>query len=155
MSRTRLFGNKGFSLMELVIVIVIIGILAVVSIPAYHSYVRKSMATEGMELLGAIAKLEGAYISSHDTYADNTIIRVDNRTNRYFTTYTITVSGSFQAGNAAFSVNTSADAGTNAEGIACYYYQAFGGKPIAFAEESDGQKLLLGDVTDAERSTAR
>ncbi|MDB6096289.1 MAG: Fimbrial protein pilin [Francisellaceae bacterium] len=42
---------KGFSLIELMIVIAIIGILAVVAIPNYQSYVKKSQIAEAIGIL--------------------------------------------------------------------------------------------------------
>ncbi len=54
-------NKKGFTLVELVIVIVIVGILSVISVPIYKGYVDKAMMTEGKVLLGAIAKAELAH----------------------------------------------------------------------------------------------
>ncbi len=53
--------KKGFTIVELVIVIVIVGILSIVSVPIYKGYVEKAMMTEGKVLLGAIGKAELAY----------------------------------------------------------------------------------------------
>lgn len=43
-------GQKGFTLIELMIVIAIVGILASIAIPSYRDYVLKTRVSEGMSL---------------------------------------------------------------------------------------------------------
>jgi type IV pilus assembly protein PilA len=65
--------QKGFTLIELMIVIAIIGILAAIAIPAYQDYTVRSKVSEGLNLAGA-AKLavaetfdsEGQFLSANN-----------------------------------------------------------------------------------------
>ena len=57
--------NKGFSLIELMVVIAIIGILAAIAMPSYRTYVQKSKLTELITLADADRTKLAAYFSVH------------------------------------------------------------------------------------------
>jgi type IV pilus assembly protein PilA len=63
-----LHAKKGFTLIELMIVVAIIGILAAIAIPNFLKYQAKSKQSEAKVNLGAIGTSAEAWRSEKDTY---------------------------------------------------------------------------------------
>lgn len=61
---TRLRTRKGFTLIELMIVVAILAILAVVAVPAFIKYMRRAKTTEAIDQLDKIYKGAAVYYAS-------------------------------------------------------------------------------------------
>ena len=65
--------NKGFTLVELMIVVAIIGILAMVAYPAYTSAVKKANRADAIDSLLSLAGRMEEYYMNNDTYVGATV----------------------------------------------------------------------------------
>lgn len=63
-------AQKGFTLIELMIVVAIIGILAAIAIPAYQDYTARAQASEGLKATGGLQTEIGTYLSEHKDLTD-------------------------------------------------------------------------------------
>jgi type IV pilus assembly protein PilE len=60
----------GFTLIELMIVVVIVGILMAISVPAYRDYVMRSHRTDAHSSLLDIAARQERHVAQYNRYAD-------------------------------------------------------------------------------------
>jgi len=101
---------KGFTLIELMIVIAIIGILAGVGYPAYTSAIKKGNRADGISaLLKEVGTMEEFYLNN-DTYTGATVLNASSPEGLYTIAATIT-GGGFSYSLTATPVSTDSQCG--------------------------------------------
>ncbi|MDR1662653.1 MAG: prepilin-type N-terminal cleavage/methylation domain-containing protein, partial [Azoarcus sp.] len=69
--------QQGFTLIELMIVVAIIGILAAIALPAYQDYTARAQMSEGFSLAGGQKLAVSEYHSNYGHYpTDNSVAGV-------------------------------------------------------------------------------
>jgi prepilin-type N-terminal cleavage/methylation domain-containing protein len=67
-------GRRGFTLIEITIVLLLIGVLAAMAISTYRMMINKARMTQAKTVLGHLTKTEATYFSDHDRYTDNIVL---------------------------------------------------------------------------------
>ena len=69
MKKQNFLNTKGFTLVELMVVVGIIGILATIAIPNFRKYQAKSKTTEAKIQLSSLYTTEESVLLEYDSYA--------------------------------------------------------------------------------------
>ncbi len=114
-------NNGGFTLLEIIIVVIIVGVLASLALPKFFSTVEFSRAQEGIAAAATIrGGLERYYVSKGNTYVSATTSNIDTgdplagQPNAHFT---MTVSGTSASGYTITATRNTVDGGTATSNI--------------------------------------
>ena len=92
-------NTKAFTLVELIITIVILGIIIVIVTGSYETHLKNAKTTEGIMLASSISKVETIYQREFGTYraieneSYSEIPEIDTRFNKYFKVFSVHVPG--------------------------------------------------------------
>lgn len=67
-------AQKGFTLIELMIVVAIVGILSAIAYPSYMSQVRQSRRSDAVQALALLQQAQERWRSNNTTYATNAVL---------------------------------------------------------------------------------
>ncbi|MDR3388341.1 MAG: type IV pilin protein [Rudaea sp.] len=135
---------KGFTLLELMIVIVVIGVLAALALFNYNKYGFRARRSDGQQFLMAIAAAEERYFTSFNVYTANITgaspagLAFNSATspNLYYTAAVV-----LGAGNTSYTITGTPQAGQTADACGALTLDNLGNKtptPSQMPQNSNG-----------------
>lgn len=116
-------NKSGFTLLEIIIVIIIVGVLASLALPRFFSTVEFSKSTEALNAMGTIRQsMERCYLAAGGTYNPSTPCQISNLdvedpANSPGARFTYVVSGQSATGYSILATRNNADGGDGSSTI--------------------------------------
>jgi len=118
-------SRKGFTLVELAVVIVIIGVLAAFGVPRFLKSVERSKAAEAYQYLSAVRAAQERYLAKEGVYtADAANLDITQSSPKYFTIGTISTTNA-GSGNSTWELTLTRISATS----------SYGGYTVTFTNE--------------------
>jgi type IV pilus assembly protein PilE len=115
-------NRKGFTMIELMVVVVIVGVLAAIAIPIYGKYIKNARVTEATGRIGEIVTAAKAWAQDNQDASGNPTWPsaaggiVDLSSTQYFS-YAITAGGGSNANTTGLGVTATGIAGGKMAGV--------------------------------------
>ncbi len=132
-------NQKGFTMIELMVVVIVVGVLAAIAIPLYGKYIKNARLTEATGRIGEIVTAAKAWAQENQDASGNPLWPsaaggiVDLTATEQFT-YAITAGGGANATTSALAVTATGVAGAKMAGVTVVVtvnnINANGGAPV-------------------------
>ncbi|HSR62862.1 MAG TPA: pilin [Gammaproteobacteria bacterium] len=132
--------QQGFTLIELMIVVAIIGILAAVAIPSYQDYTARAQVTEAMSLTSGMKTALAEYYADRGSFPTNPTVIGSTTSGKYVS-------------NITFGTNTGGTLEVNATMKSSGVNADIQGKVFAIATTDGGNQWDCGEVGAAAADT--
>jgi len=115
-------NQKGFTMIELMVVVIVVGVLAAIAIPLYGKYIKNARLTEATGRIGEIVTAAKAWAQENQDASGNPLWPsaaggiVDLTATEQFT-YAITAGGGANANTSALSITATGVAGAKMAGV--------------------------------------
>ena len=135
-------SRKGFTLVELAVVIVIIGVLAAFGVPRFLKSVERSKAAESFNYLAAVRAAQERYLAKEGIYASDVSLLDIVDPAEYFAAVSTMTLGTATNGTPSWSLTMTRNSATS----------SYGGYSVTFTQEgydsSNSGITLFGNQSD-------